>query len=66
MPFLGEIPLVMSIRESSDAGRPVVAPTGQCRGEAFPRYRPDAAGGASAVAAAVDRPTEVQRQRSAP
>ena len=25
IPFLGEIPLVMSIRESSDAGRPVVA-----------------------------------------
>ena len=30
IPFLGEIPLVMSIRETSDAGRPVVAsdPTG--------------------------------------
>jgi ATP-binding protein involved in chromosome partitioning len=27
VPFLGEIPLVMSIRESSDAGRPVVATT---------------------------------------
>ena len=25
MPFLGEIPLVMAIRETSDAGRPVVA-----------------------------------------
>jgi ATP-binding protein involved in chromosome partitioning len=25
LPFLGEVPLVMSIRESSDAGRPVVA-----------------------------------------
>ncbi|MDP3316486.1 MAG: P-loop NTPase, partial [Devosia sp.] len=25
IPFLGEIPLVMSIRETSDAGRPVVA-----------------------------------------
>ncbi|HVX82635.1 MAG TPA: Mrp/NBP35 family ATP-binding protein [Devosiaceae bacterium] len=25
MPFLGEVPLVMSIRETSDAGRPVVA-----------------------------------------
>jgi ATP-binding protein involved in chromosome partitioning len=25
IPFLGEIPLVMSIRESSDAGKPVVA-----------------------------------------
>jgi ATP-binding protein involved in chromosome partitioning len=27
IPFLGEIPLVMSIRESSDQGRPVVATT---------------------------------------
>ena len=27
MPFLGEVPLVMSIRESSDAGQPVVAAT---------------------------------------
>jgi ATP-binding protein involved in chromosome partitioning len=25
MPFLGEIPLVMTIRETSDTGRPVVA-----------------------------------------
>ena len=25
MPFLGEIPLTRAIRESSDAGRPVVA-----------------------------------------
>jgi ATP-binding protein involved in chromosome partitioning len=25
LPFLGEVPLVMSIRETSDAGRPVVA-----------------------------------------
>ena len=25
MPFLGEVPLVMAIRETSDAGRPVVA-----------------------------------------
>ena len=25
MPFLGEVPLVMSIREGSDAGRPPVA-----------------------------------------
>jgi len=25
IPFLGEIPLVMAIRETSDAGRPVVA-----------------------------------------
>ncbi len=26
MPFLGEVPLVMAIRETSDAGTPVVAP----------------------------------------
>jgi ATP-binding protein involved in chromosome partitioning len=25
MPFLGEIPLLMTVRETSDAGRPVVA-----------------------------------------
>jgi ATP-binding protein involved in chromosome partitioning len=25
VPFLGEVPLVMAIRETSDAGRPVVA-----------------------------------------
>ena len=25
LPFLGEVPLVMAIRETSDAGRPVVA-----------------------------------------
>ncbi len=30
IPFLGEIPLVMSIRESSDAGRPVVATDPDC------------------------------------
>jgi ATP-binding protein involved in chromosome partitioning len=29
LPFLGEIPLVMSIRETSDAGRPVVATSPQ-------------------------------------
>lgn len=36
IPFLGEIPLVMSIRESSDAGKPVVAtdPDGP-EGQAF-------------------------------
>ena len=39
MPFLGEIPLVMSIREPVDAGRPVVATAPMAPSPSLPRHR---------------------------
>ena len=35
VPFLGEIPLIQSISESGDAGKPVILQEGDLMGEAF-------------------------------
>ena len=66
VPFLGEVPLDMVIRETSDAGRPVVAtdPDGAARGESIASIARRCATSSPAVAGARGRHRRSSSRRS--